>query len=71
MEGEGKGKGKGKGEAEGGGDCIDDHAAIIHPLLLLVLFSTKKKFSHRNCVLLRTKPEEKKIGPRVEEDRNQ
>ena len=28
-----------------GNDCIDDHAAIIHPLLLLVLFSTKKKFS--------------------------
>ena len=30
------------------------HAAIIHPLLLLVLLSTKKKFSQRNCVLLRT-----------------
>ena len=50
-------------------NCTDDHAAIIHPLLLLVLLGTKKKFSHKNCVLLRTKPGEKKIGPRVEEDR--
>ena len=35
-------------------------AAIIHPLLLLVLLSTKKKCSHKNCVLLRTKPVQKK-----------
>ena len=33
------------------GSC---HAAIIHPLLLLVLLSTKRKFSQRKCVLLRT-----------------
>ena len=54
MEGEGKGKVKVEVEVRVRveGDCIDDHAAIIHPLLLLVLFSTKKKFSHRNCVLL-------------------
>ena len=47
---------------------LSDDAAIIHPLLLLVLLRTKKKFSHRNCVLLWTKPVEKKNGPRVEED---
>ena len=52
-------------------NCIDDHATIIHPLLLLVLFSTNKKFSHRNCVLLRTKPGEKKSVQELRKTGNQ
>ena len=64
REGEGEGEFKGRVKAYGNitvpmimhrsrllSSC---HAAIIHPLLLLVLLSTKKKFSQRNCVLLRT-----------------
>ena len=34
-----------------GNNCSNNPAAIIHLLLLLVLLSTEKKFSHRNCLL--------------------
>ena len=38
-----KGKGGGEGQSVWKHNCIDDHAAIIHPLLLLVLFNKHKK----------------------------
>ena len=51
---------KGEGEFKDtvkayGNNCSNNPAAIIHLLLLLVLLSTEKKFSHRNRLRLRTK----------------
>ena len=63
-EGEGGGEGEFKGRVKAYGNItvpmimhrsrLLSHAAIIRPLLLLVLLSTKTKFSQRKCVLLRT-----------------